>query len=317
MKTLALYLALVLTLGHYALPAKADQPTTTFLGLNAKHKATVTAVNAPTLYIKAGKNKIGYRSIGKGAPLILCNRLRGILDTWDPLFLDQLAKNNRVIIFDYPGIGLSTGQLAPSILDVAGDVKSFATALKINKFRLLGWSYGGAVAQTLAAHFPAMVSHLILIGANPPGKNDTPVEKAFLDAAFKPVNDLKDEEVLFFEPASAKSRAAAKASNLRIAKRKKDLSKMVTPDKFTDYFKGIADYQKDSYQSREKLANTPLPILILMGDHDPSCPVENWFPLIKKWKTAELIVIPNSGHGVQHEFPAVAAAQIQLFVHYN
>ncbi|TCC88511.1 alpha/beta fold hydrolase [Pedobacter frigiditerrae] len=291
----------------------------TFASTQKRSKKTekqnnVTAVNAKTQFIQAGNNKIAYRTIGSGSPLILCNRLRGILDTWDPLFLDNLAKTNKVIIFDYPGIGLSSGRLAPTMLGVATDVKQFAAALKLSKFRLLGWSYGGAVAQSFAAHFPEMVSHLILIGANPPGKNDTPYEQAFLDAAFKPVNDLQDEEILFFEPSSAKSRAAAKASNLRIAARKTDRSIMVTPEKFGDYFKGVADYQKDEFNSREKLAGTKVPILVIMGDHDPSCPVENWFPLSKKWKTMQLIVIPSSGHGVQHEFPKYIASQIELFV---
>lgn len=287
------------------------------LGRQQVMATEVSAVNAPTRYVQAGKNKIAYRTIGKGSPILLCNRLRGILDTWDPAFLDELAKGNQVFIFDYPGIGLSSGQLDSTILGVANDVKYFASALHIQKFNLLGWSYGGAVAQTFAAHYPEMINHLILIGANPPGKNDAPVEQAFLTAAFKPINDLSDEEILFFEPASAKSRAAAKASNERIAARKTDLSMMVTPEKFAGYFKGVADYQKDNYQSRAKLASTTLPILILMGDHDPSCPVENWFPLVKKWRSAQLVVIPNSGHGVQHEFPKVSTALIELFVRSN
>jgi len=272
------------------------------------------AVNTPTRYINTANSRIAYRTFGRGAPMILCNRLRGILDTWDPAFLDHLAKNNTLYIFDYPGIGLSTGKLAPTMAEVANDVKNLATALKIKKFNLLGWSYGGAVAQSFTAHYPEMVAHLILIGANPPGKNNQPVEQAFLDAAFKPVNDLQDEQVLFFEPASAKSVAAAKRSHQRIASRTKDLSQMVPPDKFGDYFKGIGDYQQDANQSREKLADTKVPIFILMGDHDPSCPVENWYPIIRKWKTANLLIIPQSGHGVQHEYPGLSAQYIQLFI---
>jgi len=273
-----------------------------------------TAIDAPNQFVTAGANKIAYRTIGKGKPMILCNRFRGILDSWDPAFLDELAKTNQLIIFDYPGIGLSSGQLPPEILGVASAVKDLADALKIDKFNLVGWSFGGAVAQTFAANFPGRATHLILIGANPPGKNEKPLEQAFLDAAFKPVNDLKDEEVLFFEPAVPASVAAAKASNERIAARKKDRSIEVTPDKFQDYFKGVGDYQADSYGSRGKLATTPTPILILSGDHDPSCPVENWYPLVKKWKTAQLVVIPNSGHGVQHEFPKYCTDIMQLFI---
>ncbi|RYG11743.1 MAG: alpha/beta hydrolase [Chitinophagaceae bacterium] len=280
----------------------------------ASNSSSILAVNQ---YIQVTSAKIAYRVIGQGDPILLCNRLRGIMDTWDPAFVDELAKTNKVIIFDYPGIGLSTGKLAPTITGVATSVADFAKELGLQRFKLAGWSYGGAVAQTIAAEYPNLISHLVLIGANPPGKNDTPMEQAFLDAAFKPVNDLADEEVLFFEPSSAKSRAAAKLSRERILMRTKELSIMVPPEKFQDYFKGIVDFQQDANHTREKLAKTKIPILILMGDHDPSCPIENWFPLVKKWRTAQLVIIPDSGHGVQHEFPEMSVAQLNLFLKMN
>ncbi|OOQ57771.1 alpha/beta fold hydrolase [Mucilaginibacter pedocola] len=272
------------------------------------------ARNAPTRYLPGEQGKIAYRVIGKGTPIILCNRFRGILDTWDPAFLDTLAQKHQVIIFDYPGIGLSDGQLPHNMLDVAKAVNSVAAAFELENFDLLGWSYGGAVAQTYASNFGDKVKNLILIGANPPGKNDAPLEQAFLDAAFKPYNDLRDDEVLFFEPNIPASVEAAKLSRERIASRKADLSIAVTPDKFGDYFKGVADYQQDSYASREKLATAPFPILILSGDHDPSCPVENWFPLVRVWKSAQLHVIGSSGHAPQYEFPEYSVKLIDLFL---
>jgi pimeloyl-ACP methyl ester carboxylesterase len=272
------------------------------------------ARHARTLYLNAENGKIAYRTLGIGKPMILCNRFRGTLDTWDPAFLDELAKKHKVIIFDYPGIGLSSGQLPHNILEVARSVKNVASVLKIKRFNLMGWSYGGAVAQTYAANFGDNIDNLIIIGANPPGKNGTPLEKAFLDAAFKPFNDLKDDEVLFFEPSIPASVRAAKVSRERIASRKRDLSKPVTPEKFDNYFKGAEDYQADSYGSRTKLATAPFPILVLSGDHDPSCPIENWYPIIRQWKSAQFHVIGSTGHGVQHEFPIYSVKLINLFL---
>ncbi|MGM9478182.1 alpha/beta fold hydrolase [Pedobacter sp. GSP4] len=277
----------------------------------------LSAIEIPTQFIEVGLTKIAYRSLGEGKTILLCNRFRGILDTWDPLFLDSLARKNRVIIFDYPGIGLSTGELPVTSLGVATAVKELAEALELKKFTLAGWSYGGTVAQTFAAHFPELISHLIIIGSNPPGNNATPPEQVFFDAALKPVNDLADETILFFEPASKASVKAAKKSNKRIAARKTDLSIMVTPEKFNNYFLGGADFKEDSYQSREKLASSKIPILILMGDHDPSFPVENWFPIVKTWKTAQLIILPSSGHGPQHEFPKLTTRYMASFIKWS
>lgn len=70
------------------------------------------ALTAETQYADIENKQIAYRKIGTGTPLILANRFRGTLDTWDPLFLDLLAKNNTVITFDYPGIGYSEGGIA-------------------------------------------------------------------------------------------------------------------------------------------------------------------------------------------------------------
>jgi hypothetical protein len=44
---------------------------------------------------------MAYRCAGKGAPVILCNRFRGIIDVWDPAFLDSFAETYEVIIFDF------------------------------------------------------------------------------------------------------------------------------------------------------------------------------------------------------------------------
>lgn len=273
-----------------------------------------TALTAPTQFATTPNGKVAYRIIGKGKPLLLCNRFRGTLDTWDPKFLVHLAKGFQVILFDYNGIGLSTGHHQPTSEGVANDLKFFMEALKIEKAIVAGWSYGGVVAQTFAAIYYQMVSHLVVIGSNPPGKNETPPEKVFFDAAFKPINDFNDEVVLFFEPKSEKSIAAAKASHERIAMRKKDLDKPVTPAQFETYAKGVMSFAEDALQIRDKLNNTALPILVLMGDHDSSFPVANWFPLIGQSNTMQLIILSKTGHGPQHEQPKLCASYIKKFI---
>ena len=51
----------------------------------------ISAINAKTQFIESKGRKLAYRSFGEGVPMILCNRFRGMLDTWDPVFLDGLA----------------------------------------------------------------------------------------------------------------------------------------------------------------------------------------------------------------------------------
>ena len=69
----------------------------------------LTALSAPNQLIETSGRTLAYRTFGTGPNLILCIRLRGTMDMWDPLFLDRLAENFTVTVFDYSGLGLSTG----------------------------------------------------------------------------------------------------------------------------------------------------------------------------------------------------------------
>ena len=274
----------------------------------------LSAVAAPTLYATIRDKKIAYRAIGSGQPFILCNRFRGTLDTWDPMFLDELAKNFRVIIFDYTGIGLSSGELPTKIAAVAEDVKDLAGFLELDNWIMGGWSYGGIVAQTFSTRYPERVKATVLMGTNPPGKNAHPAEAIFLTTAAKPVNDLEDEYILFFEPASVKSREAAKLSHDRIAQRQTDKDIPVPPEKFGLYFDGVADYALDSFNAREKLGKIATPVLSISGDHDCVCPIENWYPLTRKMSNLQIIMLPDAGHAPQHQYVTLVSRYINEFV---
>jgi len=274
-----------------------------------------SAVTAPTQFaaVKEGR-KLAYRSVGTGPVLVLCNRFRGTLDTWDPAFIDGLAKHFRVITFDFRGVGRSTGEPPTTIKAMADDTKELIEALKLGKVALGAWSLGGLAAQTLATFHPELISHLILIGTGPAGKTEHPMEPIFLDHAHKAVNDLADEYVLFFEPKSAASREAADLSHARIAQRTTDLDVPVPPPVWPKLHQAGAEFFADLHGSREMLKRTRIPILILHGDHDIVFPVQNWHALNREMPTAQLIVFPHAGHGPQHQFVRESVAYIAAFV---
>lgn len=284
------------------------------LTLTATTAQAQDALNSKTQFATINSRKLAYRSIGKGEPIILVNRFRGTLDTWDPLFLDKLAENLRVITFDYTGIGSSTGTLPTDVAIVAEDIRDLADFLKLKRILVAGWSYGGTVAQVATLKYPQLIAKTVLIGTGPPGKNDVPLEKAFLERALKPINDEEDEIVLFFEPDSEASRKASRQSHDRIAKRL-DVSKIPSTQAVFDlYFKGGAGYREDKENFRGQLKTTKTPLLIISGDHDISFAVENWFALLRELPTAQIIVFPHTGHAPQHQFPELTARYIADFI---
>lgn len=276
---------------------------------------TPTAIDVATRYAAVDRRTLAYRDIGRGTPLFLCLRFRGVMDSWDPAFLDALAEQFRVITFDYSGLGLSTGtpSYVPEIM--AKDVIDLADLLGIDRFMVGGWSLGGMAAQVVAVMVPDRVDQLVLIGTTPPGKVAYGSEPIFLEHALKPDYDLADEAVLFFEPLSASSRAAAAASHDRIAARTTDHSPPIPPETYLallqdrpadEIFPDLGGYA-------DFLATCGIPILVIAGDHEIVFPTPNWFALSRVWKSLHLVVLPQAGHGPQHQAPDYVADAIKSF----
>jgi len=274
-----------------------------------------SASTAETKFVEVDGVKLGYREVGSGDPIIMFTRLRGTIDTWDPAFVDALADGYRVIMVDYPGVGYSKGKLAPDMVSVAGTMAEFAKAIGVQKFDLVSWSWGGALGQTFLVKHPEMVNRAVLMGTNPAGEVEHPMREDWFNLAVKPVNDLKDEETLFFEPAYQESLAAAKASHDRIYARpgvtEHIPSKM---DEFKLYFAAAQKFHEDKEGVRDALTKSEIPMLILCGDNDPGTPADNWFPLVRKIPRAQLLVMPRTGHGPQHQFPQLSADYIHAFL---
>jgi pimeloyl-ACP methyl ester carboxylesterase len=280
---------------------------------SAVNDSVMHASTVPTQYLEKDGRRIAYRKIGHGPTMILCNRFRGILDDWDPLFLDQLAQHYTVVTFDYSGIGLSTLANPKDSLTEVKDVHDLAQALNVQKCIVVGWSHGGRVAQYITAHAPQLVSHLILLGTGPLGKGAFAPEQIFFDRALKPVNDEDDEVVLFFEPRYKASVEAARQSRARIQARTTDRDVYVTPDKFEKYFQTVARYGADE-KARAYLATAGIPMLALSGEHDIVFPIESWYALTRQYTSLQIIMLPQAGHGPQQQYPELTASYIHNFI---
>jgi pimeloyl-ACP methyl ester carboxylesterase len=116
-----------------------------------------------------GKTRIAWYERGQGPALVMLIGTGSTMAEWDPALLRLLARDHRLVLFDYPGIGMSgpwNGRSFDSLADVTAGLM---TAIDLPKADVLGWSMGGFVAQRLAIDHPQRVSHLILAGTNPGG----------------------------------------------------------------------------------------------------------------------------------------------------
>lgn len=100
----------------------------------------------------------------KGEPVLLIHGLGGSsLSEWYQV-APKLATEHRVLLVDHRSHGLSPVIAERfEVEDVAEDIVGVLDALGIEKLAVVGYSMGGAVAQTIAHRHPDRVSKLILI----------------------------------------------------------------------------------------------------------------------------------------------------------
>ncbi len=113
--------------------------------------------------------RIAWYERGQGPPLVMLMGTGSTMAEWDPAFLRLLAQGHRLILFDYPGLGLSGPWHGDSFDSLANATAGLMRAIDVPEADVLGWSMGGFVAQRLAIDHPQMVSRLILAATNPGG----------------------------------------------------------------------------------------------------------------------------------------------------
>ena len=114
--------------------------------------------------------RVGRR--GAGRPLLLITGIGANLDMWAPFA--RLVDDRELIAFDPPGAGLSQRPRHPLRMQgLAQVVRELLDALGLERVDVLGYSFGGALAQELARRAPNRVRRLVLC-ATAPGLGGTP-----------------------------------------------------------------------------------------------------------------------------------------------
>ncbi|MDT5315592.1 MAG: hypothetical protein QOE74_4612 [Mycobacterium sp.] len=101
---------------------------------------------------------------GNGVPLVLCNGIGASLEVLDPL-VDQLHPDTTVVRFDVPGSGASPISPLPyGFPYLAAVLGRLLTKLGFDdRVDVLGFSWGGALAQQFAFQNPRRCRRLILV----------------------------------------------------------------------------------------------------------------------------------------------------------
>lgn len=150
-------------------------------------------------YITVSQCSIRFREAGNGSVLLLIHGIAGYLEEWEPA-MEILQKKYRVIALDLPGHGLSgKPDIAYTINTLTDYLKSFLSALGLEKVYLAGHSLGGAISLSFALRYPDRVERLILLNS---AFTEIPFSIRLGSFRFLPV--LIRKVPLFFVKASAR-----------------------------------------------------------------------------------------------------------------
>ena len=268
---------------------------------------------APTRYVEGRGIRFAYRRLGPsaGTPLVLLQHFSGNIDAWDPAVVNALAADRPVIAFDNAGVGRSTGQTPDNVEAMARDAVGFINSLGLAKVDLLGFSLGGCVAQQMAAEHGQVVRKLILVGTAPKGGEQHLL--AVLQEAFAQTDAPDPRLPLFFTKSSA-----SQSSGLAFLQR----TRLRKDDRDSDNGSAVTDPQAKALitwcatpdPGHAMLRAIRQPTLVVSGSHDTMLPASNAYDMFKELGDAQLMLYPDSGHGVLFQHHEAFVSHVRTFL---
>jgi pimeloyl-ACP methyl ester carboxylesterase len=243
---------------------------------------------------RVADTRVAWYERGQGPPLVMLMGTGSTMAEWDPALLRLLARERRLILLDYPGVGLSGRWRGDSFDSLADTVAGLMEAIGVPEADVLGWSMGGFVAQRLAVDHPERVSHLILAGTNPGGRETVlgSPEAQEIDSEPNP----SDRQILReLYPPNRQAEGRHFLRRLVRASRSREI-----PDDFdvsattNDAQVAAEDPWLRSDRNYRQLAGLGAPTLAAAGRRDPVVPPVNLRRIAARVPSARLAVFPGA-----------------------
>ncbi|MEU6352686.1 alpha/beta hydrolase [Streptomyces sp. NPDC047072] len=280
--------------------------------------STYLADKAEDLTVEGPSARFTYRRTGPqgGVPLVLLNRFRGTIDWWDPEFLDYLAADHDVIVFDNVGVGYSSGEPHDSLEGFAQGAIEFIDALGLSQVDLLGWSLGGIVAQRVAVRRPELVRKLVVAGSGPAGwvPGAPPFSERVLGIMAKSDPDLEDMLYLFY-PETDAARAAGKEHFEHVATRLAAGGPAVSEAAAQGMLAAAGQLLTAPFDEvRAELEAIKQPVLYANGLNDVMIPAHNSYVAAQHLDHVTLVLYSGAGHAFLFQYAKAFTTQVAAFL---
>ena len=259
-----------------------------------------------------------YRRMGPrgGVPLILLNRFRATIDWWDPEFLDYLAADHDVIVFDNVGIGYTSGSPRDSMDGFAEGAVEFIEALGLSNVDVLGWSLGGVVAHAVALRKPDLVRKIIVAGSTPGGAvPGLEMSEEVLRIMAKPGGGDADDMLYLFYPETDRARAAGREHFAKVSTRLATGGPAVSEEAAMGQLTAVGKLLAVPFEQVQlDLAVTKQPVLYANGAHDVMIPAVASYVAVQHLDTATLVLYGDAGHAFLFQHARAFATEVANFL---
>ena len=257
-------------------------------------------------HVNIGDTRVHVVERGDGYPLIVLHGGPGLDHHMFGDYLDALTDEFRLILVDQRAQGLS--DICPdetwTLEQMAKDVVSLANAMGLDKYAVLGHSYGAFVALQNAVDFPGAASQTIVSSGLPSAK--------YLENVWKNLEK--------FEPVKLREQVTDSWEREKTVQTREDVDSLLhdqLPFQFgnpldprivefeqrtaggissPEMLRFFANADYGGIEVEDKLNTVTQPVLVLAGRGDRTCVVEGAEAMAKGLPDAELIIFEQSGH---------------------
>jgi poly(3-hydroxyalkanoate) depolymerase len=243
---------------------------------------------------------------GQGNPLFLVPGIGCSADMWEPFI--QYFPNRRLISFDAPGAGRSSTPLYPVPMR---SLSSLAAAVLDERgvacSDVIGFSYGGAIAQQLAHDYPERVGRLVLAATNCGWGSYWGAPDALAVMA----TPLRFYSTAYFERVAADVYGGVTGRDAATRENASDARRRLPPNSYGYAMQVLGGM---GWSSWSFLPDIPHETLVVCGDDDPLVPLVNARMLAERIPRAKLEVVERAGHLLLWDEPERIAPQIGRFI---
>ncbi len=247
-------------------------------------------------------------------PLVLLHGFTSHARAWDGL-AKALADDYRVLALDQRGHGESAWAAPDSYgtLEMVADLETFAAALGLRAFALLGHSMGGLVAMHYAGRRPRALSRLVIVDIGP---EIAPAGLARIESSVQSVDRFPSKEAAFARARSLNPRPSD--AHLR-HRTEANLMRTSEGDWTYRYDRVLRDPQHkrarpSADESWDVAARIEVPTLLIRGAESDILDAAVAKRLVETILEARLVEIPDSGHSIPLDAPDALIRAIRSFL---